>query len=110
MSFVVEIGLEEPKFICTGCGKCCYGGIGAIILWNEKERYEKAFPDVQLEELVPGIAWTLPKNEKDGCIHLKENGIHCELHGSDMKPQLCKGWPRSPRSNRQAECLGLWVL
>lgn len=116
MSIIIEIGREEPKFVCTGCGKCCYGGDGALLLWHEVDRYREAFPDVQLKPLgkgtrIEGLSFTIPHKEgTDGCIHLNENGKTCALHNSELKPRLCCGWPKSPDSQRQNECLGLWLI
>ena len=110
MSIVIRIEIDEPRFVCTGCGKCCYGGQGAALLWHEVERYKQAFPDVELSEVMPGTMWTIPKNEADGCIHLEEDGKTCSLHNSGMKPRLCEGWPKAPDSPRQDECPGIWFV
>jgi Fe-S-cluster containining protein len=114
MSVVIEVGRKEPKFVCTGCGRCCYGGQGALLLWDEIEAYQKAFPETELMrttmEPFEKIIAVIPKDEHGGCQHLNEDRRTCSLHGSPLKPRLCDGWPKAPDSQRQDECLGIWFV
>lgn len=102
-----ELPVDRPRFECTGCGRCCYGGEGYYVAVTTAEcRAMAACLGISLSwlrrrYLEPGEqgGYSIRFADDGACVFLAETG--CRIY--PVRPLQCRTYPWWPEILRSKQ-------